>query len=47
MLKDEKPFKDANLEFPFIADLSLRISYYGLIDKPILEMNKMVNELWK
>lgn len=47
ILKDEKLFKEANLEFPFIADLSLKISYYGLIDKPILDIDKMVNELWK
>lgn len=47
VLTKEKLFKDANLELPFIADLSLKLKYYGLIDHIILDMNKMVRVLWK
>lgn len=44
---DEKIFKKYNLELPFLASLSHKLKYYGLIDKIILNMDKMVNELWK
>lgn len=43
----EKIFKKCNLELPFMASLSLKLKYYDLVDKIILDMNKMVNMLWK
>lgn len=43
----EITFKRCNLELPFMASLSSKLKYYNLVDKIILDMNKMVNELWK
>ena len=45
--KNEKELKRIGLELPFMVDLSNRLSYYGLIDKVILDMNAMVRHLWK
>jgi energy-coupling factor transport system ATP-binding protein len=47
VLQNEKVFKDAGLHLPFMADLSLKLKYYGLVDEPILDMDKMVKHLWK
>ena len=44
---NEEVFKKCNLEMPFMASLSHKLKYYGLVDKVILKMDKMVNELWK
>ena len=46
-LLEEKKFRQCNLELPFMASLSLKLKYYGLVDHLILDMNKMVNQLWK
>lgn len=47
ILTDEKSFKIANQKLPFMADLSLKLKYYNLIDGLILEESKMVDTLWK
>ncbi len=47
VLQEEKKLKQASLELPFIADLSHKLSYYGLVDKPIYNMSRMVKHLWK
>ena len=47
IMKCEKEFKMIGFELPFMALLSLKLKYYNLIDKPILNMNKMVDKLWK
>ena len=44
---NEKIFKECNLELPFMALLSTKLKYYGLVDDIILDMDKMVNILWK
>lgn len=44
---DEKIYKICNLEVPFLASLSNKLKYYGLVDEVILDMGKMVNKLWK
>lgn len=44
---NEKLFKQASLELPFMVSLSNKLKYYGLVDDTIIEMNKMVNALWK
>lgn len=46
-LLEEKTFKSCNLDLPFMASLSLKLKYYGLVDELVLDMNKMVNKLWK
>ena len=45
--RNEKELKKIGLELPFMVDLSNRLSYYGLVDKVILDMNEMVRQLWK
>ena len=39
--------KKAGLELPFLADLSIRLIYYGVLDHMILDMDEMVNAIWK
>ncbi len=45
--ENEKIFKENNLELPFMASLSNKLKYYNLLDEIILDINKMVNKLWK
>lgn len=47
VLKQESKLKKAGLELPFLADLSIRLMYYGILDHMILDMNEMVNAIWK
>lgn len=47
ILSDEKIFKQINQKLPFMADLSLKLKYYNLIDEVILDESKMVDKLWK
>lgn len=47
VLLEEKVFNKLNLELPFMASLSIKLKYYGLVDKLIFDMNEMVNEIWK
>ena len=44
---DERKFRDCNLELPFMASLSLKLKYYNMIDTVYLDMNKLVNKIWK
>lgn len=45
--KEEKLLKKCGLNLPFMVDLSNKLSYYGLVDKTILNMENMVDKLWK
>lgn len=47
VFEEEKLLKRAGLELPFMASLSLKLQFYDLIDTMILDMDKMVNALWK
>ncbi len=47
ILSDEKKFNELKLDIPFIVDLSNKLNYYGLVNKMYLDMNDMVNDLWK
>ena len=44
---EEKIFNKLNLELPFMVSLSLKLKYYGLVDRLIFDMNEMVDEIWK
>lgn len=44
---EEQIFKTNNLKIPFMAELSMKLQYYDLVDEIILDMDKMVNKLWK
>ena len=51
LLKDafneEKIYNELGLELPFMVKLSKKLSYYGLVDKIFLNMDKMVDYIWK
>jgi energy-coupling factor transport system ATP-binding protein len=47
VLQEDKIFSRIGLEVPFMVDLSLKLKLYGLIDRIILDMDEMVNTLWK
>ena len=47
LLKKESLFVKNNIELPFMSDLSNKIMSYELIDRPIYEMDEMVDEIWQ
>lgn len=47
VLNQETILKKAGLRLPFLADLSIRLMYYGVLDHMILDMDEMVNTIWK
>lgn len=47
ILKNEKLLKENNIELPFMVDLSNKLKFYGLIENNILDINEMVETLWK
>lgn len=47
VIKEEKLFNKLGLSLPFMAELSMKLKYYGLVEDIILDMNEMVDILWK
>lgn len=47
LLTNEKLLKNTNLSLPFMAELSKKLSYYDLVNTLELDMNKMINKIWK
>ena len=47
VLLEEKTFNKLGISLPFMAELSMKLKYYGLVDDIILDMNEMVDVLWK
>ena len=47
VLKEDSLLNKNGLELPFMVDLSLKLKYYDLLDDIELNMNRMVNKLWK
>lgn len=47
LIQNDKIVKEVGMRLPFMADLSLKLKYYNLLSEPILDMNKMVKQLWK
>ena len=47
VFSESKKLKSIGLNLPFMVELSQKLSYYELVDKTILNMNAMVNHLWK
>ena len=43
----DKVFNQNGLNMPFMADLSLKLQYYEIIDRIILDMDEAVDEIWK
>lgn len=47
VLLEEKLFKKLGFDLPFMVDLSIKLKYYGLLDKIIYDMDEMVDIIWK
>ena len=47
ILKDDNIINRLGLEIPFMFDLSVKLKDYNLLDDVILDMDGMVNTLWK
>lgn len=47
VLKDDSKLNKIGLNLPFMVDLSTKLKYYDLVNDTILDMDRMVNELWK
>lgn len=47
VLEEEKVFNNIGIDLPFMASLSIKLRYYDLVDKIILDMDEMVDILWK
>ncbi|MCM1370289.1 MAG: ATP-binding cassette domain-containing protein [Clostridium sp.] len=47
VLKKEKKLNENKLTLPFMIDLSNKLKFYDLIKTDILDMNEMVDVLWK
>lgn len=47
VLKQDKIINKLGLELPFMVDLSIKLQFYGLLNRIILDMDEMVVELWK
>lgn len=47
VLQEDKIFYRIGLDVPFMIDLSIKLKLYGLIDRTILDMDEMVDAIWK
>lgn len=47
VLEKDNILNKAGLDIPFIIDLSVKLRDYDLIDKIILDRNRLINTLWK
>ena len=43
----DKVYYNSGLDLPFMGDLCLKLKYYDIIDKTILDMDELVNVIWK
>lgn len=47
VFRNEKLFIDCNQHLPFVLQLYHKLKYYNLINKPIYNIESMIDELWK
>lgn len=47
IFNNEQLFKKLNLKIPFMVELSQKLRYYNLLNNIEIDMNRMVNKLWK
>ena len=47
LIKIDKIFNKLNLKLPFIIDLSLKLKFYGLINKDYKSIEDVVMDIWK
>ena len=44
---NEQLFKKLKIKMPFMVELSLKLKYYNLLNNTEIDMNRMINKLWK
>lgn len=47
LMENDKYLTDRNLKIPFMYDLSIKLGMYNILDKMYLNMDDMVNDIWK
>ena len=47
VMREDKLLNRIGLKLPFMVDLSLKLEFYEVLDEIILDMERMVNTLWK
>ena len=47
LMDNDTYLTDHNLKIPFMYDLSIKLGLYKIIDKKYLNMDEMVNDIWK
>lgn len=47
IFREERVLNRSDLELPFMIDLSLKLKFYELINEEILDMDRLVDTLWK
>ena len=47
VLKEDTLINRLGLSLPFMVDLSLKLEFYELLDKVEVDIDRMVNTLWK
>lgn len=47
VLKEDRILNKLGFSLPFMVDLSLKLNFYELIDEIEIDMDRMVNSLWK
>ena len=43
----DKLYYSNGIDLPFMGELCLKLKYYDIVDKTILDMDELVNEIWK
>ena len=47
IFENEKRIKELGLELPFIVDLSIKLKYYGMVDKLYFDIEELIDVIWK
>ncbi len=47
VFKEDKIFNSIGIDIPFMAELSLKLMYYGLVEEFVFDMDEMVEKLWR
>ena len=44
---NEQLFRKLHIKMPFMVELSLKLKYYNLLNNTEIDMNRMINKIWK
>ncbi len=47
IIHNEKKLKELDMNLPFIIDLSNKLKYYGMVDKPYFNEKELIDAIWK